>query len=715
MRRPNLRHRFTKWDGSQALDNLNPDDILGAIADDLMEYGDLRWAMRNLMSQGMPMPDGSYRQGLHDVVKKLRERKRERLQRYDLSSVMDGIREQLDEILAMEHQRIDEWLGDTGNAGGDGDDDSPTDPDDTGQPHSSKDATTARTADTGASDRIDKAESTGDTDSTDFSSDVLKSIARNNAAQLAALPPDTAGRVRTLEKYEFLNPDAQRKFLELLNQLRKAMAQTFFNDVENMVKNLSKGDIDRMKDMLKALNEMLVKRIAGDDPGFDAFMQEFGDMFGDDPPQTLDELLEHMRDQMSAAQSLMASLSPQQRQQLQSLMGDRFGDPELEAEMRKLSKELDFLQPEGQRYRFRGDEQLDLDAAMQLMGEMQSIDELIEQVQHAERQGELDGIDADALEKMLGEDSRDTLDDLKKLLDSLEQAGYIRPDGDSYELTPRGSRMIGQKALGEIYARLRKQGLGNHAAPEEGRFGERLEQTKPYEFGDPFHLHMPSTIRNAINRNGARTPVQLQHDDFEIYRTEMVTSTATALLVDLSWSMALRGSFQAAKKVAMALHNLITSQYPKDSFFIIGFAAYAKELKPEDLPYLQWDEYVLGTNMQHALLLAERKLSRQNVGTRQIIMISDGEPTAHLEDGHAHFAYPPTPETIAATLRAVKHCTQRHIAINTFMLDANNHLKEFMERIAKINGGRVFFTSPEKLGEYILIDYVQHKRKRLAR
>ena len=187
------------------------------------------------------------------------------------------------------------------------------------------------------------------------------------------------------------------------------------------------------------------------------------------------------------------------------------------------------------------------------------------------------------------------------------------------------------------------------------------------------------------------------------------------MLVDLSWSMALRGSFQAAKKVSLALHNLITSQYPKDSFYIIGFAAYAKELKPHDLPFLQWDEYVLGTNMQHALLLAEKLLAKHQGGSKQIIMISDGEPTAHLENGQAQFAYPPTPETIRATYRAVKHCTAKGIAINTFMLDASYTLKAFVDEIAKINGGRVFYTSPEKLGEYILVDYVQHKRKKLAR
>jgi uncharacterized protein with von Willebrand factor type A (vWA) domain len=305
---------------------------------------------------------------------------------------------------------------------------------------------------------------------------------------------------------------------------------------------------------------------------------------------------------------------------------------------------------------------------------------------------------------------------MNELMKALEDAGYVRPtDDDRYELTARGSRMIGQKALGEIYERLKRQSLGNHAIPEEGRFGERQETTRPYEYGDPFHLHMPRTIRNALLRNGPSLPVQLQPEDFEIYRSELITSTATAMLVDLSWSMALRGSFQAAKKVALALHQLITSQYPRDSFYIIGFAAYAKELKPRDLPYLQWDEYVLGTNMQHALLLAEKLLSKHQSGTRQIIMISDGEPTAHIEKGQAQFAYPPTPQTIRATFKAVKHCTQRGIAINTFMLEESEYLRAFMDEIARINGGRVFYTTPEQLGEYILVDYVQHKRKHLAR
>ena len=663
MHRFATRFRYGSWDGSQQTP-WSADDVLGAIAEDLMEYGDLKWAMRNLLSRGMTMPDGGYIQGLRDMLKQLRDQKRERLQQFDLSSVMKDIEQKLTEILAMEQNTIDEWL---------------------------------------------------DQDSETFANDVLRKIAERSQETLDELPDDSAGRMKALEKYEFLNPDAQRKYLDLLNELRKAMTQTFFKNVENMVKDLSDGDITRLKDMVQAMNEMFVKKIAGEDPGFEDFMDKFGDMFGDTPPKTLDELLEQMRRQMAASQSLMNSLTPDQQQQLQSLMSDRLGDPQLESALRKLAQEMDFLDPQGSRYRFDGKEQVDLEAAMELMDEMHQIDDLIAQVQAAERGGDPDHIDSDLVQSLLGDEAVESIDDLKKLLDTLEEAGYVRPTGDDkWELTPRGSRMIGQRALGEIYARLRRQSLGNHAIPEEGRFGERLEQTKAHEFGDPFHLHMPRTIRNAIDRDGPRTPVRLRHQDFEIYRSEQVTSTATAMLVDLSWSMALRGSFQSAKKVALALHNLITSQYPRDSFYIIGFAAYARELKAHDLPFLQWDEYLLGTNMQHALLLAERLLAKHDASTKQVIMISDGEPTAHLEKGQAQFAYPPTAATIRETYKAVKRCTQKGIAINTFMLDANQYLKEFMDDIARINGGRVFYTSPEKLGEYILVDYVQHKRKKLG-
>ena len=226
---------------------------------------------------------------------------------------------------------------------------------------------------------------------------------------------------------------------------------------------------------------------------------------------------------------------------------------------------------------------------------------------------------------------------------------------------------------------------------------------------------MSRTIRNAIDRGGPGAPIKLSTDDFEIYRSELITQTATVLMVDLSWSMALRGSFQSAKKVAMALHNLISSAYPRDSLYILGFSAYAKEIKPHDLPYLQYDDYLLGTNIQHALILAEKLLAKHQQGTRQVIMVTDGEPTAHLENGRPIFSYPPTSTTINKTMRAVRSCTTKNITINTFMLDRSHYLKAFVDRMCKINGGRIFYAEPQNLGEYVLVDYVKNKKKRLTR
>jgi uncharacterized protein with von Willebrand factor type A (vWA) domain len=678
--------RYSEWDGTQGYQRPDAEEILSALSDDMMEFGDLRQAMRYLARNGMHFSDDGYIRGLRDMLKQLRDKRREQLNRYDIAGVMDDIKRQLDEILALEQDTIDDWKKRNQAK-------PPSDPD---------------------GDRS-SADSSEDAPETQFSDRVLGDIGEQNQKILDELPQDTAGRVRTLERYEFLNPDAQRKFLKLLEQLKQAMTQSFFSDMQKMVEQMSDSDLQRMKDMVKDLNEMLVKKIAGEDPGFESFMQKYGDMFGDNPPASLDELLDQIQRQMAASQSMLNSMSPEQRDQLQSMMSDRFCDPELESELAKLAKEMAFLNPQGNQYSFRGDEGLDLQSAMDLMGDMQKMDELEIEIQQAQLNGDVSEIDPSKLEEVLGEDSRKELEEIEKLLSTLEEAGYARRDGEKWKLTPRGTRTLAQKALSEIYTRLKKQSLGNHTIPEEGRFGDRMEDTKPYEFGDPFHLHMSRTLRNALDRNGPQTPVKLTMDDFEIYRSELITQTSTVLMVDLSWSMAMRGSFQAAKKVTMALHNLISTSYPRDSLYILGFSAYAREIKSHDLAYLQYDDYLLGTNMQHAMMLAEKLLARHSQGSKQIIMITDGEPTSHMENNEPVFAYPPTPTTIRKTLNAVKSCTRKNITINTFMLEQSEYLQMFVEQMTKINGGRVFYSTPENLGEYLLVDYVQHKRKQINR
>ena len=663
-------NRYSSWDGSQNT-TLDADDILSALSEDLMEFGDLQQAMRYLMQRGMDTSDGSYIKGLRDLLSQLKAEKQQRLERFDLGGVMEDIKRQLEEILGMERDTINEWANRKNG------------PDDENQES--------------------------------FSNNLLGDIGEQNKEFIKNLPDDAAGKIKALQDYEFLNTDAQKQFLKLTEQLRKAMTQSFFKDVENMVNKMSDGDIKRMKNMVKDLNDMLVRKIAGEGPGFSEFMDKYGDMFGAPPPSNLNELLEQMRQQMAATQSLFNSMNPDQQQQLQDMMQGKFGDPELESGLAKLSKELDFLNPQGKQYNFQGDEEVDLLAAMELMKEMAELDQLEQQIQRAQYDGKTDNIDSDKLKELLGGEALENLDEMKKMLEILEEAGYVNKDGNKWELTPRGTRSLGQKALVEIYSKLKKHSLGNHATPEEGRFGERLEESKPYEFGDPFHLNMSRTIRNALDREGTGSPVHLQTEDFEIYRSELITQTATVLMVDLSWSMALRGSFQSAKKVAMALHHLISSAYPRDSLYVLGFSAYAKEIKTHDLPYLQYDDYLLGTNMEHALILAEKLLAKHQQGTRQIIMITDGEPTAHLESGRPVFAYPATPTTINKTLRAVQSCTTKNITINTFMLDKSYYLKAFVEQMTKINGGRIFYAEPQNLGEYILVDYVQNKKKKLTR
>ncbi len=714
--------RYSEWDGTQEIPSLDADEVLEALTDDLMNFGDLQHAMRNLLQRGMRDSQGNRLQGLRDLLQQLRQQRRNTLDRYNLSSVIDDIKKRLDEILGMERATIDRRLDEaTGgapsatqspdaNAG-----DQPSlqregAPSESGAPNAGEAPTASQSGEQGGEQQPGQS-GLGDRDQF---AEMLKNIANRKKSFLDNLPPDSAGAVKELQNYEFMDPEAQHKFTELMDMLKKAMTETFFKDMYNQIANMSPEDMARMKQMVKDLNQMLSDRLAGGEPDFEKFMQQYGDLFGPNPPQTLDELVERLQGQAAQMQNLLDSLPGDMRQQLQDLLADKVGDPDLQAELSELQMNLEFLSPMRDmrnQYPFRGDEEIDLNEAMGLMDKMQSMDDLERQLERTQYGGDIDDIDEQKLKDLLGDEAADTLDQLKKFLEVLEEQGYIRRKGNNYELTPRGTRKIGQKALGEIYSQLKNDSFGKHAIRDAGQGGERADDTKKYEFGDPFHLALDKTIMNSLQREGPSVPVRLDKDDFEVYRSEQLTQTATVMMVDLSWSMALRGSFQAAKKVALALNNLIRSQFSRDSLYIIGFSAYARELQAEQLPYVRWDESVLGTNMHHALMLAQNLLAKHTAGTKQIIMISDGEPTAHLERGRSYFAYPPSPITIRETLKEVKRATRKGITINTFMLDRNYYLKEFVNQVAKINKGRVFYTTPDKLGQYILVDYVKNKRK----
>ncbi len=730
-----MRYRYTEWDGTQEIPALDPDDILNALTDDLMNFGDLQHALRNLMQRGMRNQQGDRTQGLRDLLQQLRQQRRQNLDRFDLSSAFSDIRDRLEQILEKERNTLDERLGDAtgdqpesepgdGSEGTEGDEGSQEG--ESGQEGGQQSGAQSQQGDqsgqgqrgqgsqSGQSGQGQRGQQSQGGDDQEQFQQMLQNIVERKRSFLEGLPPDVPGQMKELQNYEFLDPEAQAEYQELMEMLKQAMMETFFKDLQQQIANMTPEDMDHMKQMMRDLNQMLQERMQGGEPDFDGFMQTYGDLFGPNPPQTLDELVQQMQQQVSQMQNLLDSLPGDMRQQLQDLLMDKIADPGLRDEMSELAANLEFLSPQRDmrnQYPFRGDEEIDLSEAMQLMGDMQDLDELERQLERTQYGGDIEDIDMEKLRELLGEEAAETLDELKKFLEILEESGYIRKRGNSWELTPRGTRKIGQAAMGEIYAQLKREQMGKHQVADPGLGVERSDDTKAYEFGDPFHLHLERTIMNALRREGATLPVRLQKDDFEVWKSEQLTQTATVMMVDLSWSMALRGSFQAAKKVALALQSLISTQFARDSLYIIGFSAYARELKADQLPYVRWDESVLGTNMHHALMMAQNLLAKHKTGTRQIIMISDGEPTAHIEHGRSFFSYPPSPITIRETLKEVKRCTQKKITINTFMLDRNYYLKEFVNQMAKMNKGRVFYTTPDHLGEYILVDYVRNKRK----
>jgi uncharacterized protein with von Willebrand factor type A (vWA) domain len=409
-------------------------------------------------------------------------------------------------------------------------------------------------------------------------------------------------------------------------------------------------------------------------------------------------------------------MSPQQRRELQEMMESLFQDQQMQQELSELAMNLEQLFPMGQmrrQYPFRGDDSLSFEEAMRLMQELQEMDQLEKQLQRARDPNVLDQIDAAKVAELLGEDAAKSLEQLKQLHKLLEEAGYITKKGNRWELTPRGIRKIGQKALQDMFQQLKKDQFGRHETRHRGAGGERIDETKLYEFGDTFMLDLQHTVMNGIVREGPGSPVHLKPEDFEVYRTELLTQCATVLLLDMSRSMFLRGCITAAKKVAIALNSLIRGQYPRDALYVVPFSYYAREIKPEDLPHLTWNEWGYGTNMQHAFMLSRQLLARHKGGTRQIILITDGEPTAYFEGGQIEFSYPPTYRTFQETLREVGRCTRERIVINTFMLERGHYLIDFVEQMTKINRGRAFYATPERLGEYILVDYVGNKRKQV--
>jgi uncharacterized protein with von Willebrand factor type A (vWA) domain len=420
---------------------------------------------------------------------------------------------------------------------------------------------------------------------------------------------------------------------------------------------------------------------------------------------------------MAAMQAMLNSMTPEQRAQLQQLSDQLLDDMDLRWQLDQLGSNLQQMFPQmnwGESYQFEGDQPMGFGEAMQSMQELGDLDQLEHLLRNATSPSALAEADLDKVRDLLGDDAARSLERLSQLTKMLEEAGLVERKEGRLELTPQGLRAIGSNALRDLFSKLTKEHVGQHQLRREGQGHERTYQTKPYEYGDPFQLDLQRTIRNAISRQGSGTPVRLQPDDFEVERTEHLTRSSTVLMLDLSMSMPMRDNFLPAKKVAMALHHLISTQFPRDFLGLIGFSETARPITAAQLPEVSWD-YVYGTNMHHGFTLARQMLARQT-GNKQIIMITDGEPTAHItKSGEVYFNYPPVSETIEATLREVVRCTRDGIRINTFVLDATTALTRFIETMTRLNGGRAFYTTNDELGDYVLVDFLERRRRMTRR
>jgi uncharacterized protein with von Willebrand factor type A (vWA) domain len=667
------RASFLRWDGTQEPFPLAPEELFDKISDEILAHGDVGAVLRRLMYEGMYV-EGRHLMGIREILRRLAARRRELLRRYDPSGLLQKIAERLEKIEKLEREGLAKKLQDAA--------------------------------------RLEEVGSEADRQAVR----AFKERARASLEGLDLLPAEIPARLRAMQSHPFVTEEARKELESLLDELRRQASQLYFQQATQALQSMSPEDLRRMKDMLAELNKLLEQRERGEEPDFQGFMEKYGDFFPE-RPQNLDQLLRNLARRIAIARALMQGLPLEMQQELQQLVSAMLQDMELQFELDRLARNLATAFPElpwDDAIRLRGSDVMDFGEFTELAEALADLEAMEEVLQAADADGlasHLEEIDLDRVREMLGEEEALSLARLSRLLESLKEAGLIDRKGSRVELTPKALRRIGGSAIEEIFKRLRRSAFESHRSSEEGVGVERTFTTKPWEWGDGFNVNIYETTKNAIRKHGPGLPIKISVDDFEIDEVESLTRSATVLLLDLSLSMMMRDSFVAAKRLAFALHSLISSKFPSDYFSIVGFSELAREIDPRDLPEATWDG-VYGTNMQHALMLARKMLKGKPAKTRQIIMVTDGEPTAHLEHGVPFFSYPPVAKTIEETMKEVLRCTKENITINVFMLDRSPHLVRFIQQMTKLNRGRAFFTTPENLGDFVLYDFLESKTKR---
>jgi uncharacterized protein with von Willebrand factor type A (vWA) domain len=658
------RSRYGPWQGGP--DPLEPPfdlrEALDRIGERVLAGERPSEALSSLLRRGMPGM-----QGLRDLLRRARERRQELRERGRLGGVLERVRELLDQAVEQERRALF------------------PDPSD---------------------------------------------AARLAEAELDQLPGDTARAVRQLADYQWRSPEAAATYEQIRDLLRREVLDTQFRGMRDALAGATPEQMQRVRDMLGALNELLDADARGEDTQqrFEEFMQQYGDFFPENP-RNLDELIDSLARRAAAASRLMSSLSPEQRAELAQLTQSALGDLGLEYEIDRLGQALRQRRPDlpwGERAVIGGREPLGLGDATTALEELADLESLEATLAQDYPGASLDDVDIEALERALGRRSVEDLDALRAVERELTEQGYLTREHGRLKLTPKAIRRIGATALQRIFRHLEARDRGDHDTEGAGIAGELTGATRPWRFGDEQPLDVVGTLRNAVLRQGpelaragaggrsaaARPRLSLEAGDFEVLETERRTAAAVCLLIDLSYSMVLRDAWAAAKATALALNSLISTRYPQDALQIIGFSAMARNLRAGELAELEPD-MVQGTNLQHALMLAGRHLDRHADAEPIVLVVTDGEPTAHLEPGGVPwFEWPPLPRTLELTLAEVLRLTKRGATVNVFMLDDEPRLVRFVQTLARLNHGRVFSPATDRLGDYVVSDYIRTRRTR---
>ncbi|MFG3439126.1 VWA domain-containing protein [Nonomuraea sp. NPDC047897] len=559
--------------------------------------------------------------------------------------------------------------------------------------------------------------------------------ARLRESELDALPEDTASAIQELSGYEWRSAAARRTFEELRDLLRREVLDSQFKGLRDALANPDPEAMERVRRMMAGLNDMLDKDSRGEhtQADFDAFMDEYGDLFPE-RPRDLEELVDILARRAAATQRMLASMTPRQRVELGNLINQTLDEAGLSEQMRRLGDALVARRPDlawTAPERLTGEEPLGMGDAVTALEELADLTRLESALRQDYPGARLDDIDEAAVRRALGRSAVDDLEALRRIERELEEQGYLLRRRGKLELTPKAVRRLGETALRRVFASLDAGRRGDHDQRDAGSAGELTGSSRPWRFGDEQPIDVVRTLVNGVRAGGLRrsrpageeagggagprtgsVAVRLSVDDFEVAETERRSAAAVCLLVDLSYSMALRGTWAAAKQTALALQALVASKFPQDAVQIIGFSNYARVLQPDELAGLDWD-MVQGTNLHHALLIAGRHLDRHPDFEPVVLVVTDGEPTAHLlRNGTAAFEWPPSRETLELTLAEVDKMTRRRATLNVFMLAADERLKDFVDEVARRNGGRVFSPSADKLGEYVVSDFLRMRRAR---